>query len=210
MRMPVNAAGERFQAVIEMKRLDSRDPNQPIELGKGRGIFLRGDQRISRREDMARIDAHPQPLRKRRIVDDPGEVFKLRPQRRPLPRRRLQQRQRFVTSRRRMNVVQRLNDPLQPGFRSRRHIRPWMHDHTNQPKRFRPLQLMLESLNRLLPQDVIRTGEINQIAVMSDRLRDPSLLQTDFKIIQILARQRLGGPLIVVLRKQLHAIHTKR
>ncbi len=201
--MPIDSAGKRFQAVIQMERFNPRDPDQSIELRKRRGIVGGVNQWIPGRENMARINAHTQPLRCRRVINNPRQLFKLRPQRRALPRRGFQQRQSLIPGGRRMNVIQRCDNPLQSRLGTRRNIRPGVHHHANQFECLSPFQFVLEGVNRLLPQIIIGAGQIDQITVMSHRLSHPSLFQTRLKIVQILRRQRLGIPLVVVLREEL-------
>lgn len=79
------------------------------------------------------------------------------------------------------------------------------HDIRN-PQSLGPQKFDHEGVDRLLPQRVVGTGQIDQIRVVRDRVTDSQFGERALKAAHIVVGQLLGPPLVVVLGEQLDAI----
>src|SRR5262245_28513290 len=59
----VHAAAARLEAVVDMKSLEPRQTNRPVEVAHGRLVLRFRPETIAGGKDMASIEAHSQPLR---------------------------------------------------------------------------------------------------------------------------------------------------
>ena len=81
-----------------------------------------------------------------------------------------------------------------------------MHDHIGNSQLLGPRQLHHHPLDRLVAERSIGRRQVDQIRGVRDRMRDLQLRQRRAKLPRLLLRDRLGPPLRVVLREELHHI----
>src|SRR5262249_42281093 len=116
VRVTVDAAAERLETVIEMKRLHSVPADQVIQLAKGGPVVGKRKERIARREDMARVDANAEALRIPGQLADAGEMFEAMAQTRTLTRGRFEEDHHLTIGAAAVNFVERPGNSSQSGI----------------------------------------------------------------------------------------------
>src|SRR5207302_6945743 len=91
VRMAIDAAPLRLDTIVEMKRAQPVQPDQPVKFADGCQVCWFRSQAITCREDMTGVEAYPQPLRLGHELQDAGQVLKAMAQARTLSCRSLQQ-----------------------------------------------------------------------------------------------------------------------
>ena len=95
---------------------------------------------------------------------------------------------------------------VQPGFFAGGGERAGMRDDVRNAQLIGPLELDDERVERLLPQHLVRAGQIDQVRVMRDRMLDLAISKRRLEARRLILRDRLGPPLVVVLGEELHAV----
>jgi hypothetical protein len=108
-----------------------------------------------------------------------------------------------------MHHIQRRHHPPQSLLLSHPHMRPRMRHQIRNPQQLAPPQLLDKQLHRLSPKDFIRRRQVDQITVMTHRLRIIQPRMVSLPVLNHLILQRLALPLLLILRKNLHRLHAE-
>ena len=105
-----------------------------------------------------------------------------------------------------MGFVEPEGDPLESCFFRTRSKRPRVGDDVRDAEHLSPLQFNDKRVDRFLPKLVVGAGQVDQVRVVRDRVRDAMLVECRSKLGDVVVGDRLGPPLVVVLGEKLHAI----
>jgi hypothetical protein len=103
-----------------------------------------------------------------------------------------------------MNVVERRRDAGQAGLFAATGVRPGVSDEEAKPQCFRPLDFILEGRDRLAIQVVAGGREVDELRIVSRQEFELRRLCGFPERVDLIIGQRLGGPLVRVLREQLN------
>ena len=208
--MAIDAAPEFAQAVVEMPNADPSQADGPVQRLDGFIVLRTGFQGIARREDVTRIDAHRQALRATRAVDDSAQVFEAVAQARPLTRGRFQGDPGGDPGSPPMDFVDRLDDPVQALFLPRSHMRSRMRHDRDDSESLGPFQFDDHRGDRFFPKFFVRTGEIDEVRIMRDRIDESRFFQRRAKRGDLVVLKDFGVPLIIIFREQLERVKADR
>src|SRR5271163_3345404 len=96
---------------------------------------------------------------------------------------------------RRMCLVDRFRNRLDPVLDSRSHMSARMGDENRHAQRLASMDLVDQSLDRLEPQRVIRRAEIHQVGIMRDHGADAGLGLKPFEVLDFFLAVGLRRPL---------------
>ena len=105
VRVPVRMTPEGFLRIVGVNDLQPAQANDCIKLGHCRRVSLRRPNIIARRENVAGVEAHGQPLRLFNALNNPRQMLEPPAEICPLPRRGFQRDPYFGPRRLRMNRV---------------------------------------------------------------------------------------------------------
>ena len=201
----INTGAERSFAVVQVERLQPFRADLLVELPHRRPIVLRCSQGISGGEHVAGVETDSQAVRIFDAGEDFGEMLKPPPQVGSLPGRRFEEQLGFCPWDLAMDLVQATDNRACARLFTACRVRAWMHHESLQSQGIGSLQLDHHRVDRLLPERLVRAGEIDQIRIVPDRVPHSGTGKCRFECVDLFGRQLLRPPLIVVLGEDLQA-----
>ena len=134
---------------------------------RGRRESVRVVNWITRREDVAGIQADAEPLRFANAGAENREVLEPVAEASPLPRGRFHKHLCFETSATIRGDVQAVDDPLQPGFIPDADVGAGVHHEVSQAELLGPFPFDDECVDRFLKQLFARCGEVDEVRIVS-------------------------------------------
>ena len=90
------------------------------------------------------------------------------------------------------------------------HVGAGMDDQVGDPQQLAALDLDGHRVDRLLPEGLVGTGQVDQVRRVSHRVDDSRLGEGQSKRRDVLGRERRRVPLIVILREELNRLEPDR
>ncbi len=153
---------------------------------------------------MASVQANAKPVGAAHALDDFGQVLKAMAKTFSLTRGGLQQNLHSIARAAAVDFVKGLCHPRQPGLFIAVHRHARMRHEVVEAQHFRPLHFDDKRLQRAPPKGWVMGCQIDEIRIMGNDDLNARFVSILPKKANVLVRQRLGSPLIVVFGEDLH------
>src|ERR1700732_1478890 len=152
MLVSIDPAAERLLRVVQVKRLQAVEANQPAELSERRGVALGRADVVTRRDQVTRVAAASDSGVAGHPGDDRRELLERRSERGALPGGVLEQYHGLPAATIAQQADERFRDPLEARLLAARRVATWMEHDAEQPERLRAIELVAHRVHGLPPQ----------------------------------------------------------
>ena len=201
--MAVESRAERRLCVVQMKRQHSATPHRGLAFRHCPPVAGLGADVVPGGEQVACVDADADPLGSGRAVDQCRELGERPAERVAAARSVLERDFDATTTGTREHLVERGDDPAEPGLEPGAHVGAGVNDHARELERLRALELVGERAHRLRPRGRVRAREVDEVARVRKGAPDACSPPGRAKHANLVGFEGLCRPLALVLQEDL-------